>query len=151
MKHTIKKLGICLALAMTLTGCASGPPRPTDITLQFKAESPINSGILLPIDVMTVDQNKASAILSISPDEWFGNPMREQLTPDEIHKLAIRAGGERVIQVKVNPQSGKIILYADYEGTSQRDLQRLVIDAEKGSLEDTYLINVKLNQLELTP
>ncbi len=150
MKQT-RKLGICLALAMTLTGCASGPTRPTDVTLEFKAGNSINNGILLPIDVMTVDQDKASAILGISPDEWFGNPMREQLTPDEIHKLAIRGGGERVIRVKVNPRTGKIILYADYESTSQRDLQRLVIDAEKKSLEDTYLINVKQNQLELTP
>jgi len=143
-------MGLAISLALALTGCAGGP-RQTDVTLQLKADESINDGILLPIDVIAVDEGKAAAVLGVSPDEWFGSRQREQMAPDEIQKLAIRGGGNRTVPVKINPQNGKIILYADYESTSQREQQQLVIDPKKESLRDTYHIKVKKNFLELAP
>lgn len=150
MKNIFKNLGMGLAVALAFTGCAGGPKQ-TDVTLQLKADDSINDGILLPIDVITVDEGKAAAVMGVTPDEWFGSRQREQLAPDEVQKLAIRGGGNRSVPVKINPQTGKIIVYADYESTSQREQQQLVIDPKKESLRDTYHIKVKKNYLELAP
>lgn len=151
MRTTKSLLAVGLGMTLALAGCAAGPPKPADVTLQLKADNPINDGILLPIDIMTVDENKAASVLSLSPDEWFGSRLREQLTPDEIQKVAIRGGGTRSVPVKVNSQTGRIIVYADYEATSQRDQQQLVIDASKQALRDSYVIHVKTGELELSP
>jgi hypothetical protein len=51
----------------------------------------------------------------------------------------------------VHKETGKIIIYADYESTSQREQQQLVIDSKKESFHDSYLIKVKKNLLELVP
>ena len=145
-----KILGIGMLLVFALSGCAGGPKQ-TDVTLQLKADESINNGILLPIDVVAVEESKAASILSISPDEWFGSDQRERLPPEEIQKLAIKDGGVRTVTVKVHKEAGKIIIYADYESTSQREQQQLVIDSKKESFHDSYLIKVKKNLLELVP
>jgi hypothetical protein len=141
----VNVLLVCLALS----GC--GGPKYTDVTLDINADSSINEGVLLPIDVIAVNESKAESVLSISPEEWFGNDMRERLTSEEIQKLAIKGGGTRNVTVKVRSEVGRIIIYADYENTSGRDRQQIIIFPKKAEFLNKYSIQVRKNRLELTP
>ena len=145
MRNFIKWLLVCIALS----GCAG--PKYTDVTLSIKADTSINDGVLLPIDVIAVDESKAESVLSISPEEWFGNDMRERLTSEEIQKLAVKGGGARTVNVRVRSEVGRIIIYADYENTSERDRQQIIIFPKKEQFRGTYSIQVQKNRLELTP
>ncbi len=141
-----------LLVGMLLSACAS-PLKPdyTDVTLSLQADVLINDGVLLPIDIITLNDDKAEAVLGISPDLWFGNDMRERLTAEKIQKFAIRGGGERNITVRVPSETGKIIIYADYENISEREGQQIIIFSGKNRFRDSYLIRVHNNRLELVP
>jgi hypothetical protein len=139
-------------VAMALSACAAPlKPNYTDVTLSLQADVPVNDGVLLPIDIITINENKAEAVLAISPDLWFGNDMRERLTAEEIQKFAVRDGGSRNITVRVPSETGKIIIYADYENTSEREGQQIIIFSGKDRFRDTYMIRVHNNRLELMP
>lgn len=139
-------------VAVVLSGCAAPlKPHYTDVTLSLQADVPVNDGVLLPIDIITINENKAEAVLAISPDLWFGNDMRERLTAEEIQKFAVKDGGSRNITVRVPSETGKIIIYADYENTSEREGQQIIIFSGKDRFRDSYLIRVHNNRLELMP
>jgi hypothetical protein len=145
MGNFIRLLLVCIAL----TGC--GGPKYTDVTLAIKADTSINDGVLLPIDVIAVDESKAQSVLSVSPEEWFGNDIRERLTSEEIQKLAIKGGGTRTLNVRVRSDVGRIIIYADYENTSERDRQQIIIFPKNERFQGKYSILVQKNRLELAP
>ncbi len=141
-----------LLIGVALAGCAApSAPRYTDVAVSLKADVPINDGVLLPIDIITVNELKADAVLAISPEVWFGNEMRERLTPEEIQKFAVKDGGTRKIDVRVPSDTGRIIIYADFENTSERVKQQIIIVPGKERFRDSYLINVHNNRLELKP
>jgi predicted component of type VI protein secretion system len=141
-----------LLVGVALTGCAAPTtPRYTEVAMSLKADVPINDGVLLPIDIITVNEIKADAVLAISPEVWFGNEMRERLTPEEIQKFAVKDGGTRKIDVRVPSDTGRIIVYADFENTSERQKQQIIIVPGKERFRDSYLIRVHNNRLELMP
>lgn len=141
-----------LLVGIALSGCAAPTtPRYTEVAVSLKADAPINDGILLPIDIITVNELKADAVLAISPELWFGNEMRERLTTEEIQKFAVKDGGTRKIDVRVPSDTGRIIIYADYENTSERAKQQIIIFPGKERFRDSYLIRVHNNRLELMP
>jgi len=138
-------------VGMVLSGCAAqARPKYTDVSLSLQADAPINDGVLLPIDVIAVNEIKADAVLSVSPEEWFGNDMRERLTSEEIQKFAIKDGGNRIIDVRVPSEVGRIIVYADYENTSERERQQIIIFPGKDRFKSNYSIRIQKNRLELT-
>lgn len=141
-----------LLVGVALTACAApNTPRYTDVAVSLKADVPINDGVLLPIDIITVNELKADGVLAISPEVWFGNEMRERLTPEEIQKFAVKDGGTRKIDVRVPSDTGRIIIYADFENTSERVKQQIIIVPGKERFRDSYLIRVHNNRLELMP
>jgi hypothetical protein len=120
-------------------------------TLSLQADVPLNDGVLLPIDIIATNEIKAEAILGIPPGLWFGSDMREHLTKEEVHKLAVRGGETRDIAVTIGHGIGRIIVYADYENTSGREGQQLIISPRKSWFSKNYLISVRNNRLELMP
>ena len=150
--HWNPAAAMLLVLTMLLGGCA-GPTAPQfdDVTLNLQAAEAINDGVLLPIDIMAVNEIKADAVLAVAPDLWFGNEQREKLTPEEIQKVAIRGGGKRQVTVRVPSLAGKIILYADYENSNERAAQQIIISPLKGGFHEKYEILIQANRLELKP
>lgn len=141
-----------ILISVVLSGCASPlTPSSTDVTLSLQADVPINDGVLLPIDIMATNEIKAEAILGIPPGLWFGSDIREHLTKEEIHKLAVRGGETRSIAVTIGHGIERIIVYADYEHTSGREGQQLIISPRKSWFSKNYLISVRNNRLELMP
>jgi hypothetical protein len=141
-----------ILFSVALSGCAYPlTPSSTDVTLSLQADVPLNDGVLLPIDIIATNEIKAEAILGIPPGLWFGSDMREHLTKEEVHKLAVRGGETRDIAVTIGHGIGRIIVYADYENTSGREGQQLIISPRKSWFSKNYLISVRNNRLELMP
>jgi len=150
-RRKITNFVLWFLVGMVMSGCAAqSRPKYTDVSLTLQADAPINDGVLLPIDVIAVNESKADSVLAVSPDEWFGNDMRERLTSEEIQKFAIKDGGSRTIDVRVPSEVGRIIIYADYENTSERERQQIIIFPGKDRFKRNYSIRIQKNRLELT-
>lgn len=125
------------------------PTQYSDITVTLDPQQEINDGVLLPVDILAVDAGTSESALSIGPDNWFGEDLRERLTGDEIKRLAITGGDSKSVQVKIPKGVNKIIIFADFENNSDRVGQQIVIVPEKLNFLSKYKIQVNENRMEL--
>ena len=141
---------ICaLVLLCTVFGCAKKNiiKEPTSITLHFTAEKYINDDVLLPIDIILVKGSVIDAILDIGPEQWFGHIQRESLEKNERISLAMSGGEERIKRIELTPGFTRMIVFADYEGNTEREGQQLIIP--QGKLKKEYRIKIKERALEI--
>lgn len=137
----ISGLIICL-LSLTLMSCGA-----KTLTLKFTADPVINSDVLLPVDVIITPDPVMKKILNIGPEDWFGHRSRDILIGDELFTMAISGGTKRTKEIPMDENISKIIIYADYEETINREDQQLIINcADK---ETSYEILIRENNLEI--
>ncbi len=132
---------ICL-LSVTLISCGS-----KTLTLKFTADPVINSDVLLPVDVIITPDPVMKEILNIGPEDWFGHRTRDILIKDELFTMAIAGGTERTKEIPMDENISKIIIYADYEETINREDQQLIINCADD--ETSYDILIRANHLEM--
>ncbi len=143
MKNWILNSAVCI-LATLLISCAT---KPRTLTLNFKAAPVINSEVLLPVDVIVTPDPVMKDIVRIGPEDWFGHQTREALLDDELYPLAIAGGGERTKKVVLGEDISKVIIYADFEDTIEREDQQLLINCDDKKKE--YDILIRQNTLEI--
>ena len=132
---------ICL-LSVTLMSCAS-----KTLTLKFTADPVINSDVLLPVDVIVTPDPVMKKVLNIGPEDWFGHRSRDILIGDELFPMAISGGTERIKEIPMDENISKIIIYADYEETINREDQQLIINCS--DKKKKYEILIRENHLEM--
>ena len=150
----IKYIGLfcCFLLIFILHGCASGLGLgSSNVKITFSSEDNINDGVLLPVDIIACDDVLSSSVLGVGPDSWFGDPLRDRLTGDNIHRLAISGGSSRSVKVNVTKSTKKIIVYADYELSTERMDQQIVISSENLGMFTSYKIQLNEMRMELLP
>jgi hypothetical protein len=130
-----------------LNGCISS--KVSKITLHFNADREINENVLLPLDVVVVDKSLSETVLSIGPDDWFGDSLRDRLVGEEVHHLAIKGGATREITVKIPEETNKVIIYADYENNIDRLGQQIVIAPKKAVFSPNYKVLIRDKNMEL--
>lgn len=143
------KVLICLLSAIVISSCGFkkiGQPELRTLTLHFKADSVINDQVLLPVDIIVTPSPVMKKIVQIGPEAWFGSQFRDTLLDDEIYPLAISGGGERTKKIVLKDIT-KILVYADFENTMNRDAQQLILDCPKE--DNQYEILIKDKNLEL--
>lgn len=145
MKNCVSKLGICI-ICVLLISCSS-KPRLRTITLNFTADPVINSEVLLPIDVIVTPDQAMKDIVKIGPEDWFGHQFRDTLLSDELYTIAISGGGVRVKNIVFEEDISKIIIYADFEDTINREGQQLLINCS--DKKKKYEILVREKNLEM--
>jgi len=133
---------ICL-LSVTLMSCSS-----KTLTLNFTADPVINSDVLLPVDVIvTPDPAVVTKVLNIGPEDWFGHRSREILVADELFPMAIAGGTKRTKEIALDDNISKVIIYADYEDSINREDQQLIINCS--DKKKKYEILIRNNNLEI--
>jgi len=144
----LRKICLFCLIAIGLSACVSGPHL-TDITIRLVPAKKINEGVLLPVDILTVDSSLSATALGIGPDNWFGEDVRDRLTDDEIKRLAISGGNTKSVSLKVPENIHKVIIFADFENNSDRVGQQIIIAPEKLRFLPKYKININEDQMEL--
>lgn len=134
---------ICL-LFVTLMSCAS---KPKTLTLNFTADHAINSDVLLPVDVIVTPDPVMKNILDVGPEDWFGHQSRDILLGDELFRMAISGGSEQTKEVVLDEDISKVIIYADYDETMNREDQQLIINCSDKKKQ--YDILIRERNLEM--
>ena len=116
-------------------------------TLSFAADKQINDDVLLPVDIIVAKDPVMNSVVEIGPEEWFGHQTREVLVERELYPLAISGGEERVKKIIVDKEISRIIIFADYENSNDRDDQQLIINTSDRKTK--YLILITENKLEI--
>jgi predicted component of type VI protein secretion system len=121
----------------------------TKVIISFESTQNVNDGVLLPVDVIAGDEQMASMVLGIGPDAWFADPLRDRLSGEQIHKLAISGNDTREITVHLSETTRRIIVYADYDRLTERAGQQIVIIPESIGFSKTYTIRLKDTKMEM--
>jgi len=147
-----RKLFCLVMLGLILSACGAKnllPPKQLSMTIHVAADVNVNDGVLLPLDILFVENDKADAALAVGPDKWFGEDLRERLTNDEIRRLAIRSGDRKDVQISYPDSVKKIIIFADYENNNDRFGQQLLITPDNFKFKNSYHVNIHGNRMEL--
>jgi hypothetical protein len=120
----------------------------------FFSEKKINDGILLPVDIILVNDAMGQEILKIGPEDWFVSEKRKTLVSDkEIIHLALKSGEYKKRKyVILNNDVNKAIIYADYDSQYSRKSQQIIIYPSYWKYY--YYINAKkenIEQIEILP
>ena len=142
MKKRLSGLVFCMILSV-LMSCAGK----STYTLNFSADQQINEDVLLPVDVIVAKEPLMNKIIKIGPEDWFGHNSREVLVDNELYPFAISGGDERKKEVVVEKDISRIIIYADYENSDNRDDQQVIINCSDS--KRNYRIRIKKNNLEI--
>ena len=148
MKNWGLKFIISILTAMLMTSCAfMSKDKARTLTLEFKADSTINSNVLLPVDIIVIPAPVMQKIIKIGPEDWFGSQLRDTLLDDELYLLAMSGGGQRSKNIVLKPDIYKVLVYADFEDAVNRDAQQLIIDCP--DTDNQYTVLIRGNNLEL--
>ncbi len=133
-----KKIFIIFILFLVGSGCST-------LKVRMKAEDRINNDVLLPVDIIVVSESMQNEVMEIGPEEWFGHSLRERLTEIELHSLAISGGEKRKVKVKRKSRSQKVIVYADYDNSTDRNKQQVIIVPKK--FRRTHCVEIMENEM----
>ena len=152
MKQWRMGIMLCMVGLVVLSGCAVKQQvnkllRVTRVTISLEPRGNVNDGILLPVDIMAVDTQLGATILGIGPDAWFGDPLRDRLSGDQIHRLAISGENARKIKINLAENTRRIIVFADYDRSDERMEQQVVIIPESIGFYKTY--NIQLGEIKM--
>lgn len=131
---------IILIISIFMTGCST-------MIISIEADKDINDGILLPVDIISVNESFAGKVSDIGPQDWFGHYYREKLSPDELNTLAIAGGQNRRVKVKIHSGVERIIVYTDFENIDDRDSQQVILMSSR--FRRYKFIRIRGNGLEL--
>ena len=117
------------------------------ITLNFYSGNHINKDARLSVDIIIVEDS--DAILEIGPEDWFGDDKRGTLLKGEqLYKLSFLGNQTQKQKVKVKSSISRIIIFAEYDNSLDREDQQLVLEPKTWNLN--YTILLKDNHMELT-
>ncbi len=133
-----------LFILLLATGCGG-----RTVKIAFQADNHINEGVLLPVDIIAVQDSAVESVLDIGPETWFGHRMRERLiSGKELFTFALSGGAKRKVKISVPKENKRVLVYADYENSEERDDQQVVI-TPSGWHFGYYLIKVTGHAMEL--
>jgi hypothetical protein len=117
---------LILVLFIQACSCLSFIWGSNTVSIYFLAEKKINGGLLLPVDIIVVNDSTGNEIVKTDPDKWFVSDKRKTLVRGkEIFQLAIKGGEFRKdTQIHINEHIKKIIIYANYNKQSSRESQQ---------------------------
>jgi hypothetical protein len=123
--------------------------RPSEIRIRLVAEGEINDRILLPVDILAVDETLAAQVLEIGAGDWFVHKTRDRLAGDEIYRFDISGGDRKEVTVPLRKPVLRIIIFADYDRTTEGRTRQIVLPRDKWKSE--YTVRVRQMELELEP
>jgi len=145
---------LLLIFVMVLGGCSIKQKvkkmlRVTTVVVSLEPVENVNDGVLLPVDIIAGDEQLASMVLGIGPDAWFVDPLRDRLSGEQIHKLAVSGEKVREISVNLSENTQRIIIYVDYDRNNERMGQQVVINPESIGFSKTYNIRLGETKMEM--
>ena len=144
------KLGrgiIMLMCLFMLAGCGKS----SNLMVTIVSEPDINDGVLLPMDIMAVSEEKTDQILEIGPEDWFGDSLRDSMRPGgkgNIHRLAIDADSKKVIEVTLAEDVERVVVFADFETSTDRESQEIII-VPTGMFKNKIVIDVETSKMRI--
>ncbi len=115
--------------------------------ISIESDKDINNGILLPVDIISVNESFAEKVADIGPQDWFGHYYREKLSPEELNSLAIAGGQNRRVKVKIHSGVKRVIMYTDFENIDDRDSQQIIFMSSR--IKRYKFVRIRKNGLEL--
>jgi len=97
------------------------------VKLTFQCDDNVNEDMLLPVDIILVSQSEEKAILQLGPDAWFESEYRNNLTKEQLIKLALKGKEKKEIMVNVPQKESAAIIFADYTQITDQNLQQIII------------------------
>ena len=135
---------ICLLM---LVGCGKS----SHLMVTIVSEPDINDGVLLPMDIMAVNESKTDQILEIGPEDWFGDPLRESMRPGakgNIQRLAIGADATKEVEIALGEDVERVIVFTDFETSTDRESQEIVI-VPTGMFKNKVVIDVETSKMRV--
>jgi hypothetical protein len=135
---------ICLFM---LVGCGKS----SSMMVTIVSEPDINDGVLLPMDIMAVNEDKTDQILEIGPEDWFGDSLRDSMRPGakgNVHRLAIDADSKKVVEVKLAEDVERVVVFADFETSTDRESQEIII-VPTGMFKNKVVIEVETSKMRV--
>ena len=126
MNRIASVLGVGVLVLALLGGC-------TDTArFIFRTDPGINSGLLVPVDVIATTQAKAKEYLKIGPDDWFTSDARNAMSDAEIRHLALKPGEVRLVKFTGPKDTDTFVVFADLTGVKDAQAESVVFQPTAG-------------------
>ncbi len=134
-RRPARRLAALLLSGLLLPACGlfspdfPEPPRNGTRTIRFKCDGRINSGMLLPVEIIYLGpDDDVKALTGIGPDAWFDSEKRNKWP----HKktLMFRNGQDRRIRLDKPPETETVVVFASLYGVRTPEAQQVVLGPE---------------------
>ncbi|MEE4359339.1 MAG: hypothetical protein V2I97_22905 [Desulfococcaceae bacterium] len=141
-KTEIRKIVIFPA-AVLLLSCglfSSDPPPPRNETksILFKCDKYINSGMLLPAELIYVTaDDDLKQITAIGPDAWFDSKEREKWPFKETFML--RSGQDYLLRLTKPPDCKSLVIFTSFFQVKEAEAQQVILTTDAKEKEVIWI------------